>query len=76
MTKSIGMGVLTSGWQTWEYNIDALDDFLLTLFNKYSELLKTKFSTDFTEVDIAPLPFPHCSQTCLTSLTCSHTRRL
>ncbi|KAI5807455.1 exocyst complex subunit Sec15-like-domain-containing protein [Peziza echinospora] len=34
----------------WDYNVDALDDFLLTLFNKYSELLKAKFTADFKEI--------------------------
>ncbi|KAF8422673.1 exocyst complex subunit Sec15-like-domain-containing protein [Tirmania nivea] len=35
---------------TWEYNTTVLDEFLLTLFNKYSELLKTSFRTEFTEI--------------------------
>lgn len=36
--------------QGWGYNISTLDSFLLTLFEKYAELLKFRFSEDFQEV--------------------------
>lgn len=36
--------------QGWGYNIATLDTFLLTLFDKYAELLKRRFGEDFQEV--------------------------
>lgn len=36
--------------QGWGYSISSLDTFLLTLFDKYAELLKRRFSEDFQEV--------------------------
>ena len=36
--------------QSWNYPVSALDTFLLTLFEKYAELLKRRFSDDFQEV--------------------------
>lgn len=35
---------------SWSYPISSLDSLLLTLFDKYSSLLKTRFSDDFQEV--------------------------
>ncbi|KAF3090133.1 hypothetical protein TWF594_009365 [Orbilia oligospora] len=35
---------------TWSYNVDILDAFLLKLFERYSELLKKQFSKDFVEI--------------------------
>lgn len=35
----------------------ALDNFLLTLFEKYAELLKRRFSEDFQEVDLPYLKY-------------------
>ncbi|KAI9672435.1 MAG: hypothetical protein M1829_004514 [Trizodia sp. TS-e1964] len=44
----------------WGYSVKALDSFLLTLFEKYAELLKQKFSEDFHEIvstdDYMPMP--------------------
>ncbi|KKA29485.1 hypothetical protein TD95_001606 [Thielaviopsis punctulata] len=34
----------------WGYSVAMLDSFLLTLFQKYSELLKQRFSEDFHEI--------------------------
>ncbi|KAL2202524.1 exocyst complex subunit Sec15-like protein [Sarocladium strictum] len=34
----------------WGYSVAALDSFLLLLFEKYAELLKTRFSEDFQEI--------------------------
>ncbi|RCI10874.1 hypothetical protein L249_5448 [Ophiocordyceps polyrhachis-furcata BCC 54312] len=34
----------------WGYSISLLDSFLLTLFDKYAELLKRRFSEDFQEI--------------------------
>lgn len=36
--------------QSWNYPVSSLDLFLLTLFKKYSELLRRRFSDDFQEV--------------------------
>lgn len=36
--------------QSWGYLVRYLDAFLLTLFDKYAELLKRRFSDDFQEV--------------------------
>lgn len=45
---------------SWGYTVGALDTFLLTLFEKYAELLKRRFSDDFQEVvstdDYMPMP--------------------
>ena len=46
--------------ETWGYNVGMLDSFLLTLFEKYAELLKRRFSDDFHEIvstdDYMPMP--------------------
>ncbi|KAI2637513.1 exocyst complex subunit Sec15-like-domain-containing protein [Xylaria nigripes] len=34
----------------WNYSVTRLDDFLVTLFNKYAVLLKQRFSEDFQEI--------------------------
>ncbi|KAI0866793.1 exocyst complex subunit Sec15-like-domain-containing protein [Xylaria cubensis] len=34
----------------WGYSVTRLDDFLITLFDKYAELLKRRFSEDFQEI--------------------------
>lgn len=36
--------------ESWGYSVERLDNFLLTLFSKYAELLKKKFSEDFQEI--------------------------
>ena len=45
---------------SWGYAVGALDSFLLTLFEKYAELLKKRFSDDFQEIvstdDYMPMP--------------------
>ena len=45
---------------SWSYPVGSLDDFLLTLFEKYAELLKRRFSDDFQEIvstdDYMPMP--------------------
>ncbi len=45
---------------SWEYPVEALDSFLLVLFEKYSNLLKKEFSNDFKEIvvndDYMPMP--------------------
>ncbi|KAL5319896.1 hypothetical protein ACEPPN_012954 [Leptodophora sp. 'Broadleaf-Isolate-01'] len=45
---------------TWGYSVATLDSFLLTLFDKYAELLKKRFSDDFQEIvasdDYMPMP--------------------
>ena len=46
--------------ESWEYSVGTLDTFLLTLFEKYAELLKRRFSDDFQEIvstdDYMPMP--------------------
>ena len=34
----------------WGYSVELLDNFLLTLFDKYADLLKMKFSQDFQDI--------------------------
>ncbi|PWY64291.1 exocyst complex component Sec15 [Aspergillus heteromorphus CBS 117.55] len=45
---------------TWGFPVGVFDDFLLTLFRKYAELLKKRFSDDFQEIvstdDYMPMP--------------------
>ncbi|KAI4168914.1 MAG: hypothetical protein LQ343_006036 [Gyalolechia ehrenbergii] len=44
----------------WHYSVKSFDAFLLTLFDKYAELLKRRFSDDFQEIvstdDYMPMP--------------------
>ncbi|KAF2205135.1 exocyst complex subunit Sec15-like protein [Delitschia confertaspora ATCC 74209] len=46
--------------EKWGYSVSAMSRLLLTLFQKYSELLKLRFSEDFTEIvdsdDYMPMP--------------------
>lgn len=42
--------------QGWNYSVHVLDTFLLTLFEKYAELLKKRFSDDFQDVRAKFLP--------------------
>ena len=46
--------------ESWGYQVRTLDSFLLTLFGKYAELLKRRFSEDFQEIvstdDYMPMP--------------------
>jgi exocyst complex component 6 len=48
----------TNFQQGWGYSVTALDTFLLTLFEKYAELLQRRFSEDFHEVCRPMLSFP------------------
>ncbi|KAL4898457.1 exocyst complex component Sec15 [Aspergillus ambiguus] len=45
---------------TWDFPVRMFDDFLLTLFRRYADLLKTRFSDDFQEIvstdDYMPMP--------------------
>ena len=45
---------------SWGYSVGLLDTFLLTLFRKYADLLKRRFSDDFQEIvatdDYMPMP--------------------
>lgn len=41
---------LILGAQSWGYSVASLDKLLLTLFDKYAQLLKQRFSEDFQEV--------------------------
>lgn len=36
--------------QTWDFSVGKFDELLLTLFKRYAELLKKRFSDDFQEV--------------------------
>jgi exocyst complex component 6 len=46
--------------QKWGYAVGDFKDLLLTLFSKYAELLKKRFSDDFQEIvttdDYMPMP--------------------
>ncbi|KAF2261145.1 exocyst complex subunit Sec15-like protein [Lojkania enalia] len=46
--------------EKWGYSVSAMNSLLLTLFGKYSELLKQRFSDDFLEIvttdDYMPMP--------------------
>lgn len=46
--------------ESWGYPVRSLDAFLLTLFERYAELLKLRFSDDFQEIvstdDYMPMP--------------------
>jgi hypothetical protein len=50
----------------WGYSVAVLDNFLLTLFAKYAELLKRKFSDDFQEIvstdDYMPMPISNLEE--------------
>ncbi|KAI9746449.1 MAG: hypothetical protein M1818_000162 [Claussenomyces sp. TS43310] len=51
----------------WGYSVITLDSFLLTLFEKYAELLKRRFSDDFQEVivstdDYMPMPISNIDE--------------
>ena len=50
----------------WGYSVTALDAFLLTLFEKYAELLKKRFSEDFQEIvstdDYMPMPISNIDE--------------
>ncbi|KAL8828890.1 MAG: hypothetical protein Q9170_006407 [Blastenia crenularia] len=54
----IALFIQTMG--SWDYPVKSLDAFLLTLFDKYAELLKRRFSDDFQEIvstdDYMPMP--------------------
>lgn len=50
----------------WGYSVSLLDTFLLTLFEKYAELLKRRFSEDFQEIvstdDYMPMPIANIDE--------------
>ncbi|TQS38837.1 hypothetical protein Golomagni_00649 [Golovinomyces magnicellulatus] len=50
----------------WGYCITSLDKFLLTLFEKYAEILKRRFSDDFHEIvsndDYMPMPISNIDE--------------
>ncbi|KAK5121942.1 hypothetical protein LTR85_004514 [Meristemomyces frigidus] len=51
---------------SWSYSVQSLDGLLLTLFDKYSSLLKKRFSDDFTEIvntdDYMPMPIANSDE--------------
>ena len=52
--------------ESWSYQVRALDSFLLTLFEKYAELLKRRFGEDFQEIvstdDYMPMPITNLDE--------------
>ncbi|KAM0334071.1 hypothetical protein ACHAQA_001091 [Verticillium albo-atrum] len=44
------MALFIQTMEGWGYSVSTLDTFLLTLFDKYAELLKRRFSEDFQEI--------------------------
>ncbi|KAL1999521.1 hypothetical protein VTN02DRAFT_4384 [Thermoascus thermophilus] len=51
---------------TWNFPVGVFDNFLLTLFDKYAELLKKRFSDDFQEIvstdDYMPMPIQNLEE--------------
>ncbi|OQO03521.1 hypothetical protein B0A48_10185 [Cryoendolithus antarcticus] len=51
---------------SWSYSVSALDSLLLTIFSKYSDLLKTRYSDDFAEIiagdDYMPMPITNAEE--------------
>lgn len=51
---------------SWSYNVQSLDALLLTLFDKYSSLLKKRYSDDFQEIvstdDYMPMPISNADE--------------
>ncbi|KAL1979530.1 hypothetical protein VTN96DRAFT_5592 [Rasamsonia emersonii] len=51
---------------TWGFPVGVFDNFLLTLFGKYAELLKKRFSDDFQEIvstdDYMPMPIQNLEE--------------
>lgn len=51
---------------SWSYAVDSLDTLQLTLFDKYSSLLKKRFSEDFSEIvstdDYMPMPINNADE--------------
>ncbi|KAJ5972665.1 uncharacterized protein N7479_002583 [Penicillium vulpinum] len=54
------IGLFMQTMNTWNFPVRVFDEFLLTLFGKYAELLKKRFSDDFQEIvstdDYMPMP--------------------
>lgn len=50
MTGIVVATVKLTRQQSWGYAVDSLDKLLLTIFDKYAQLLKQRFSEDFQEV--------------------------
>ena len=52
--------------RAWSYNVRSLDAFILVLFEKYAELLKSRFSEDFQEIvltdDYMPMPINNAEE--------------
>ncbi|KAK6584325.1 hypothetical protein PZA11_002549 [Diplocarpon coronariae] len=59
-TRLLAVGFRADVAETWGYTVVNLDNFLHTLFDKYAELLKKRFSDDFQEIvandDYMPMP--------------------
>ncbi|KAK2811875.1 hypothetical protein FQN50_001913 [Emmonsiellopsis sp. PD_5] len=51
---------------TWDFPVGVFDNFLLTLFGRYAELLKKRFSDDFQEIvstdDYMPMPIQNLEE--------------
>ena len=52
--------------ESWSYQVSSLDGLLLTLFDKYSSVLRTRYSDDFQEIvstdDYMPMPIGNVAQ--------------
>ncbi|KAF2457179.1 exocyst complex subunit Sec15-like-domain-containing protein [Lineolata rhizophorae] len=52
--------------ESWNYSVSTFDSLLLTLFQKYSQLLKRRFSEDFQEIvssdDYMPMPIDNMDE--------------
>jgi exocyst complex component 6 len=51
---------ITDGLQSWNYSTSSLQTLVLNIFEKYSQILKDRFSEDFQEIvatdDYMPMP--------------------
>jgi hypothetical protein len=60
------MALFIQTMEGWGYSVATLDTFLLTLFDKYAELLIRRFSEDFQEIvftdDYMPMPIDSLEQ--------------
>nr|AIA99447.1 exocyst complex subunit Sec15 [Pyricularia oryzae] len=50
LNMKVRIALFIQTMEGWGYSVSVLDNFLLTLFDKYAELLKRRFSEDFQEI--------------------------
>lgn len=50
LNMKVRIALFIQTMEGWGYSVSILDNFLLTLFDKYAELLRRRFSEDFQEI--------------------------